>query len=404
MTPGIIEKIRRQTTGIGKAVIHLLGRTFVRPFLGNGQTLSNFESLPEPRILYASLAYRGDLILNLPAIAALKKRFPNCRITCWVREYNATLARLCSDIDEIITYDSFPSSGLRLLASAGRMRPHRAFLADIRSRRFDMLIDDSGYGFTTLVGALARIPLRIGRDTQGFGFLFHFETPYNEDEHLVKKRLHLLRPLGVASTNPDRARISVDRMSAERACANIGLAGQEQFFTVQPYAGWAAKEWQDEKIVSVVNGFAKESGMTPVFIGGSTDRERIDGLRNQIGGGSINAAGMLELGETLALISRASMHFGVDSVGSHMAAAAGVRSVTLFGPTNPLLIAYLSADNIVIMRKISCSPVRDKLYCPLDAGRLCPKIRCMEGLDAKDVLAILIGHWKGSDQSQIVVL
>ncbi|MCX6832204.1 MAG: glycosyltransferase family 9 protein, partial [candidate division Zixibacteria bacterium] len=192
--------------------------------------------------------------------------------------------------------------------------------------------------------------------------------------------------------------------SVEKTCAKIELAEQEQFFTVQPYAGWDAKNWQEEKIVAVVNGFVKETGLTPVFIGGFTDRERIDKMRERIEARNISAAGLLELGETLALISSARIHFGVDSVGSHMAAAAGVRSVTLFGPTNPRLIAPLSADNIVILREISCSPARDKLYCALDAGRLCPQFKCMESLDAKEVLAILIGHWKGSDQNQIVSL
>jgi ADP-heptose:LPS heptosyltransferase len=112
----------------------------------------------------------------------------------------------------------------------------------------------------------------------------------------------------------------------------------------------------------------------------------------------------LELGETLALMSIARIHFGVDSVGSHMAAAAGVKSVTLFGPTNPRLSSKLSAENIVILREISCSPARDRQYCALDAGRLCPQFRCMENLNAKNVLAVLIAHWKGSAQNRIVSL
>jgi ADP-heptose:LPS heptosyltransferase len=404
MKSRVIERIRRLIASTGKAAVHLLGTIIVRPFLGRGKTLSDFESLSEPRILYVSLAYRGDLILSLPAIAALKKRFPGCRIACWIREYNVTLAKLCFDIDEIITYDTFPLSGLELLAKLGRLRPHRAFISEIRARHFDILIDDSGCGFSALVGALARIPLRIGRDTQGFGFLYHSEMPYNENEHLVEKRLRLLRPLGIESTHPERLRIAIDSTSVERACAKIELAEQEKFFTVQPYAGWAAKNWQDEKIVAVVNGFARETGLTPVFIGGSSDRERIDKMRERIKGRSISASGLLELGETLALISLARIHFGVDSVGSHMAAAVGVKSVTLFGPTNPRLSAHLSADNIVILREISCSPARDKQYCALDAGYLCPRFECMESLDAKEVLAILIAHWKGSVQNQIVSL
>jgi ADP-heptose:LPS heptosyltransferase len=400
----VIEKIRRRIAGIGRTAVHFLGTVIVRPFLGRGITPSAFENLPAQQILYVSLAYRGDLILCLPAIAVLKKRFPNCKIVCWIREYNVTLAKLCPDIDEIITYDTFPSGGLGLLVKLGFLSPHRTFIDEIRARHFNLLVDDSGYGFSALVGVLARIPLRIGRDTQGFGFLYHSETPYNENEHLVEKRLRLLRSLGIESTRPERLQIAIERTPAERTCAKLELARHEKFFTIQPYAGWSAKNWQDEKIAAVVDGFAKETGLTPVFIGGSADRERIDKIRAPIEGRSISAAGLLELGETFALISLARFHFGVDSVGSHMAAAAGVRSVTLYGPTNPRLSAFLSTDNIVVLREIPCSPARDQQYCALDAGRLCPQFVCMESLEAQEVLAILIRHWKGSDQNQIVTL
>ncbi len=389
-------------TGLGKVVIHLLGTVCIRPFLRPHGNRFDVDGHPVRRILYVSLAYRGDLILCLPAIAALRKRFADCRITCWVREYNLSLARICTDIDEVISYETFPASGLRLLADVLRFRRHRVFVDSIRARKFDLLVDDSGSGFSTVVGALTRIPLRVGRNTQGFGFFHHVEVPYGQNEHLVEKKLRLLRALGIESADREKLRIAVDNKVAQEVCWRIGLSEEERFFTIQPFAGWAAKNWHEGRFASVVNGFARETDLTPVLVGGSDDREKIDELRRRIEGRSVSVAGLLDLGETLALISRASMHLGVDSVCSHMAAAAKVKSVTLFGPTNPRLISPLSKDNIVIQRKIECSPEDDKLYCRLDAGRLCPYFECMETLDADRVLAALIQHWKGLSQGEII--
>lgn len=50
----------------------------------------------------------------------------------------------------------------------------------------------------------------------------------------------------------------------------------------------------------------------------------------------INAAGRLTLGGTAALIARAQFYVGPDTAITHIAAAAGVPTIALFGPTDPV--------------------------------------------------------------------
>jgi heptosyltransferase II len=397
------EKLRRRITWIGKKLIHFFGTVFVRPLLTRGAHFPPEDST-EPRILYINLAYRGDLILSFPAISAIRMKYPACRITCWVRGYNLSLARINPDISDVISYDSFRSGGHAVFWELVRFRRHRALISALRERRFDLMIDDSGTGFTAVSGAVARIPLRIGRDTQGYGFLYHAEFPYDENGHLINKKIRILRTLGIEEAQSHGVRLPVDESTFRAVACKLGIDTELKFFTVQPYAGWEAKNWQMGKFVAVVNGFVKVSGLRPIFLGGPADIGRIDEIRRGISGDSFSTAGVLELSEVFALISRAQMHFGVDSVAAHMAAMAGIRSATLFGPTNPRLIAHLSTDNIALLREISCSPAQDRLYCALDAGRLCPRYLCMESLDADKVIGVLTEHWKGLIREQIVYL
>lgn len=399
-----LERLRRAITLRGKHVIHFAGTMLIKPFLSKGVAVPRSGDTAIRRILYVNMAFRGDLILSFPALTAIRSQFPRAEITCWVRAYNVGLARLCQAVDEVITYDRFHANGLLLLLELLRLRRHRSFLEDLRSRRFDIMIDDSGFGFSALAGFLTGIPLRIGRNTQGYGFLYHREVAYGENVHLVRKRLDLLKLLNIETSESNRARIIVTEERARLACEKLGIGAGEHFFTVQPYAGWDAKNWEDSKIAEVTAGFARLSNLRPVLIGGASDQQRIESLRETIELVCYSTAGMLELEEALAMISSSEIHFGVDSVSMHMAAAVGIKSVTLFGPTNPLLLAPLSKNNIAIVREISCSPQPEKLYCARDAGRMCPRYICMESLEAQEVLSILTRHWQGLIQEQIVRL
>jgi ADP-heptose:LPS heptosyltransferase len=116
----------------------------------------------------------------------------------------------------------------------------------------------------------------------------------------------------------------------------------------------------------------------------------------------INMTGRLSLDETVILISQAKIHIGGDSFGAHVAAATNIKSLTIFGPTNPVLSAFLGIENIAVTKKISCSPSADKIYCYRDAGRRCPHISCMRELREEDVLAALKNLWDGNIKSEVI--
>jgi hypothetical protein len=96
-----------------KLAIHFIGSILIKPFIIRPD-FGKFNTLKSYKILYVCLANRGDLVVNFPALNALKKYFPNPQITCWLREYNVPLARLNPDIDDVIAYGDSGRSALSL--------------------------------------------------------------------------------------------------------------------------------------------------------------------------------------------------------------------------------------------------------------------------------------------------
>lgn len=391
-------RVRTSITGAAKFLIHLGGTLLAGPFIKYGRPKYIPLRSSRPRILYICLAFRGDLILNFPAIKAIKKAYPLSKITCWVREYNVELARLNGNIDEVVCYDRFPHSGIGFLLRLPTISRDRAIIDRIRNMNFDVCIDDSGYGFTSMVCLLAGIPCRIGRNSQGFGFLYHYEYPYDFNAQLIEKRIRLLEPLRIKVGNVDDLfpLIAVPRELLRPVIEKCGVkADRSRYITIQPFGGWAAKNWDIDKYAQVVDSFTTATGIMPIFIGGPEDAEGISRIVAGIRTGSINMAGKLTLVESAILITGAEIHLGVDSFGTNFAAAVGVAGLAIFGPTNPRLIAHLGPRNVAVLKRTRCTPSEKKIYCCPDAGRSCKHLACMNELQAEQVLSVLMDLWEG---------
>src|SRR4051812_13050646 len=126
----------------------------------------------EPRILVARPDHLGDVLLTLPALAALRQVVPSARISYLVAPSVAAAAKLCPMIDETLTAPfpllsaPFDPDGLSDLVSR---------LAPALRDRFDLAIlsryDDP---WASPLVAAAGVPLRIGFDSPGSApFLTH---------------------------------------------------------------------------------------------------------------------------------------------------------------------------------------------------------------------------------------
>lgn len=381
-----------------KQCIYLGGLLLVKPWLVGWRSRPKLDVKSRIRILYIAVAYRGDLIINFPAINALKRCFPKAEIHCWVNEYSAELARANRNVSQVIATPEHTESIGKTLKKYWRSSARKQTVEILTAGSYDVCLDDAGTAFTTLMAFGARIPFRIGRNGQGLGFLNHKSVPLEFNANLYQKRLRMLRVLGIekyeeSDWSADHLELPEVTQSQLAAKTNDGRP-LPAYFTVQAFAGWRAKNWTNQAFAESIDKISAFSGLMPVFIGSSNDSPGVEAIRTMMKCDSVNSAGKLNLLESAEMIRRAKMHLGVDSVGSHIAAVFRVRSVTIFGPTNPRKIAILSQRQVAVRKIAACSPRAHQIYCCYDGGRSCSDLRCLKELRPEHVTEAALDVWK----------
>ena len=87
------------------------------------------------------------------------------------------------------------------------------------------------------------------------------------------------------------------------------------------------------------------------------------------------------------LLSRAELYLGMDSGPTHLAAALGVKTIAVFGPTDPKVWAPLQKNVKVIASNYACAPCAD------EKRRECEEPKCMETIDREAIIKT-VTHFK----------
>jgi ADP-heptose:LPS heptosyltransferase len=105
---------------------------------------------------------------------------------------------------------------------------------------------------------------------------------------------------------------------------------------IHPTSAWQRKTWSAQNWIRALSGLRTD--LPWVVSSGPSDWEvtLAETLANGLGGGTVCLAGLTTLRQFLGLLSGASAVVCVDGSASHLAAAFGKPTLTLFGPTNPL--------------------------------------------------------------------
>jgi ADP-heptose:LPS heptosyltransferase len=91
----------------------------------------------------------------------------------------------------------------------------------------------------------------------------------------------------------------------------------------------------------------------------------------------------LQLRLLAAVLSKCGAYVGNDSGVTHLAAATGIPTLAIFGPTDPAVWAPLGRNVKVVSSIAECSP------CARERMRECDNPRCLEALDGELVAGAL---------------
>jgi heptosyltransferase-1 len=332
-------------------------------------------------ILVIRLSAIGDVVMASPLIGALRRAYPDARLTWLAQPDVAELLTANQDLDEVMVWPRGEWRRLKQerhwLTLAKRIW---GFRSELRRRRFDIAIDAQGLLKSGIWAWLSGAPQRIAIDPrEGSRWLMSRRVERGGDpERIGSEYLHLARALRLPSDD-FAMRIALtgeDRKSARRLLAEQGVDGP--FAIICPFTTRPQKHWLEARWAQLVPRMAGELGLPAVMLGGPSDREAAERIVERSPSHLIDLVGRTRLRQAAALIDKAALLVGVDTGLSHMGIAFATPSVLLFGPTLPY--TDTTRENArVIHHPMTCSPCKRKPTCHGD-------FTCMRGIEVAEVL------------------
>jgi len=343
----------------------------------------------DPRyILIVKLSAIGDVIQTLPMVKALKNRYPMARIDWLVEEDASDILRGHPVLDRVII--SRRKSWLRGFWQRGRIRETAweigQFLREVRSRQYDMVIDNHGILKSGLLVVLVRGRRKIGfRPSAGIAeegnYLFTNERyrPLSIERHALDRYLDLVSQMGVPIDGatleypvPDESRIRAEDLLRQNGFFSHPLV------VIHPMAKWETKQWPLENFARLISALV-EKDTSVVVTGSPQDVEPVKEILSRAGGDRkvLNLAGATSLQELAGIFSLADLVVTPDTGPMHLAAAVKAPLIALFGPTAPWRTGPYGDHNRVIRKDLPCSPCFRKK---------CDTLECMTSITVEEVL------------------
>jgi heptosyltransferase-2 len=312
-------------------------------------------------VLVLQTSFLGDSLLTVPLLRRLKESLPGARVSVLTLPKNAGVFRNSPWVDEVLLDDKRGEHG-------GFLGPWM-ISAELKRRGFDLAVIPHRSFRSALIARLAGIPRRVGFAASAGRLLLTDAVPFTWLTHDLERNLALVRPLGGDSrTVKGEARYIVPSPPSPALAARLaaaGIAPDARLAGVHPGAAWATKRWLAERFAELCRRL-KSDGLTPVLIGGPGDAALADGIARA--SGAADLTGRTDLEELKSLMGRLSLFVTNDSGPMHLAAAAGVPVVAIFGATTRELGFFpYGSGHRVVEADLSCRP------CGLHGARSCPE-------------------------------
>lgn len=282
---------------------------------------------PPRRILVIVTRRIGDVLLATPLIRSLKQAWPQSQIEALVFEGTQGVLNGNADVAAVHTVAERPGLAQHLGQLVRLFRKYDLALSLVPSDRPTL------YAW---IAGRRRIGLLVDRPDQHWKqrFLNRWVTFDPDNTHTVRNHLALTASLGI----PAIADVVAAWRDSDTAAVDALLGkGCGALAVLHPYPKFRYKMWHEEGWAAVAR-WLLDNGIRVALTGSADPAERayVNAVAGQLPESVINAAGKLTLGGTAALIARAQFYVGPDTAITHIAAATGVPTIALFGPTDPV--------------------------------------------------------------------
>jgi heptosyltransferase II len=321
------------------------------------------------RILVRATNWVGDAVMSIPALQALRTRFPHAHIAILAKPWVAQLYGREPFCDELIPYEA-PTEWRGVSRKWG-------IASNLRSGRFDAAILFPNAFEAAAVARVAGIPRRIGYNRDGRGWLLTDSIPVPEKGEIpVHQRFYYLELLKRAKLIEGYSPHTSIRLSGARTAAEKGREhfrnmqiGSAAVIGVSPGAAYGgAKRWLPERFGAAAVRLARERDAAIAIFGSKEEREVCALVQQAVEAGGarcMNFAGETTLGTFIEMAAACELYLTNDSGPMHIASALGVPTVVVFGATDEQATGPTGDLYRIVREPVECSPCLLR-ECPID--------------------------------------
>jgi lipopolysaccharide heptosyltransferase II len=318
----------------------------------------------------------GDVILSLPVARAVKKHFPDCKITYLVRNYT----------EDLVLHHPFIDEYIPLIEKDDKLDLNLNIRL-LKQKKFDSSIIVNPTFKTSLMIFLSRIPLRIGTGYRWYSWLFNskvYEHRKDARRHELEYNLGMLKNIGI-DEEVTTATVKFDLTPSESALdfinrlfINENISDDKPIIIFHPGSGGSSIDIPLYKFEELIKILLQKFNVRILITG--LEQERTICQKLVINDSVINLAGKLSLSQLIALTSKAKLFIANSTGPIHIAAALGIPVIGFY----PKILACssnrwgpYSKNSIVFTPNINCSGC---------TREQCTRLNCMSSIDVKDVL------------------
>jgi heptosyltransferase-2 len=335
------------------------------------------------KILIRATNWVGDAIMALPALRAVRAKFPDAHIAIVARPYVADIYRDQDICDELTAYDP---------KAAHRGWKGRELLAQqLRAQKFDVALLLQNAFDAAWLAWRADVPRRIGYARDARSLLLTQAIPVPKQGEIPPHEkfyyLELLRRVGWVDALRDDAHISLRVSDAARQRAfhtflRAGARPNVRRVAVGAGASYgSAKCWPPDRFARALNSLLLLADADVILFGTAAEATVSSAIAGELRRPPIDLTGKTQIAELPALLSQCHLFLGNDSGAMHVAAAVGLPVVAVFGPTDPEGTAPVTPRANIVQQKPYCSPCFLR-RCPTDH-------RCMKAVTPQMVEAAM---------------
>lgn len=311
------------------------------------------------KILLITLSNIGDVVLTLPVYAALKKEFPEAKVTVLVG----------AAAEELFSWEPFIEE---VIVNKKRASFYETFnmVMNLRKRKFDLIVDLKNTLYPLLLGAKY--------NTRIFSFKKYTDLP-KKQEHLMK-----LSSIGIST---EEAPLPIlysdnDKDNVSRLLEKEGVSLERPVIAIAPGAKSHIKRWPSENFAKLCEMITAKGLAQVLLIGDDSDSLIMKHKIKDI----FNFTGATNLRELIYLISLCKVLITNDSAPLHIGSLLNIPIVAIFGPTDERKYGPTSKVSVVARKTLNCTPC-EKALCRYN-------MECMTSITPEEVFEQVVAIFK----------